>query len=355
MFEKINTNDVTSNLEGNLPATTATWSNNQIGKYISRKNATILKNVFSATANGSGKVFYQPNEFTIFQDSYAFKFIENNIKTEKIHPIIVATLNKIFSQYNWANKSNWNKIKNEKIQLPIKNNKIDFEFMENFVTELEAQRVTELEAQRVTELEAYLTVTNLKDYQLTVEEKIALENFENIKWGKYRIIDLFSVNSYKKRFDANKITLLANGGYPYIVRTALNNGLKGYIDENIKYLNDGNTISFGQDTTTMFYQEKQYFTGDKIKILKSKFDRFGKKNAHFILASMAKSFSSFSWGANSYSVAIIENQIINLPIYNSKIDFEYMETLISAIQKLVIKDVVEWTDKKIKLTKQVIN
>ena len=164
---------------------------------------------------------------------------------------------------------------------------------------------------------------------------------------------MFSVNSYKKRFDANKVTILSSGGNPYIVRTALNNGLKGYIDEDVSYLNDGNTISFGQDTATMFYQENPYFTGDKIKILKSKFEKFGRKNAHFMLASMTKSFSSFSWGANSYSISVIENQIINVPIKDGKIDFEYMETLISAIQKLVIKDVVIWADKKIELTKQV--
>ena len=32
-----------------------------------------------------------------------------------------------------------------------------------------------------------------------------------------------------------------------------------------------------------------------------------------------------------------------------------METLISAVQKLVIKDVVEYADRKIEATKQIIN
>ena len=120
MFEKIETKNVIRNNIGDLPATTAVLSNNQIGKYISRENATILKNVFSATANGFGKVFYQPYEFTILQDSYAFKFKNNDIDISKIHSFIVGILNKIYQKYNWGNKSGWAKIKQEKISLPVK-------------------------------------------------------------------------------------------------------------------------------------------------------------------------------------------------------------------------------------------
>mgnify|MGYP004524795659 FL=1 len=43
-----------------------------------------------------------------------------------------------------------------------------------------------------------------------------------------------------------------------------------------------------------------------------------------------------------------------LPVYDKDIDYEYMETLISAIQKLVIKDVVLYADRKINVTKKVI-
>lgn len=236
---------------------------------------------------------------------------------------------------------------NTKVFLPTKNGEIDFEFMESFVAELEAQRVAELEA--------YLIASGLNDYELAPEEREVLNKFEELEWEEFKISDLFSVNSYKKRFDANKVTVLPEGKYPYIVRTALNNGLKGYINEDTRYLNDGNTISFGQDTATMFYQENPYFTGDKIKILKPKMVNFNKNKAHFLLASMAKSFSSFSWGKNSYSVKVIENQLIQLPIKHGKIDYNYIETFITAIKKLVIKDVVKWTDKKIELTKDVVN
>ena len=150
---------------------------------------------------------------------------------------------------------------------------------------------------------------------------------------------MFDVLSYKQRFDANKVTLVENGGHPYIVRQGSDNGQKGVIDEDEIYLDDGNTISFGQDTATMFYQEKPYFTGDKIKILKPKMERFGKDNAQFFLATMRRSFSNFGWGTSSFSIEVIENQNITLPITeNNEIDFDFMESFIRELEEERIRE-----------------
>lgn len=111
-----------------------------------------------------------------------------------------------------------------------------------------------------------------------------------------------------------------------------NNGQRGFITEDELFLNEENTISFGQDTATMFYQENPYFTGDKIKILKSKDERFNKKNAQFFVLTMSKAFSSFSWGASSFNVKIIERQKIYLPIKNGEIDFDFMESFIAELE-----------------------
>lgn len=153
-----------------------------------------------------------------------------------------------------------------------------------------------------------------------------------MEWGEYRLGDLFEIYSSNKRFDANKVVILENGKFPYVVRTGLNNGIRGYINEDEKYLNNGNTISFGQDTATMFYQKIPYFTGDKIKILQSKDVRFSENNAQFLIPIMTKAFSSFSWGSSSFSVDIIKDQKIHLPTKNGKIDFEFMESFIAELE-----------------------
>lgn len=158
------------------------------------------------------------------------------------------------------------------------------------------------------------------------------EKLQAVKWGEYKLGDLFDVDSYTKRFDANKVVIKEKGEYPYIVRTSINNGQKGYIDEDHQYLNKGNTIAFGQDTATMFYQEKPYFTGDKIKVLKPKLGRFNKSNAQFFLVAMRKPFELFSWGTSSYNVEIIKKQRIVLPVKDDKIDFDFMESFVAELE-----------------------
>ncbi|MBC1537727.1 restriction endonuclease subunit S [Listeria seeligeri] len=159
------------------------------------------------------------------------------------------------------------------------------------------------------------------------------QNFKSSggKWVDFQIGALFDIETSKKRFDANKVKLSVSG-YPYVVRTSLNNGIKGYLEEEFEFLNDGNTISFGQDTATMFYQKEPYFTGDKIKIMRAKFSDFNSLIAIYLIATMTKAFSSFSWGSSSFSVEIIKKQIVSIPVLNDKIAFSYMEKVIKTLE-----------------------
>lgn len=169
------------------------------------------------------------------------------------------------------------------------------------------------------------------------------ERLKKVKWGEYKLGDLFHILSSKKRFDANKVTLIENGGHPYVVRQSTQNGKKGNIDKDSQYLNPGNTISFGQDTATMFYQQEPYFTGDKIKILKPKYSRFGKKNAQFFLAAMRKTFYSFSWGSSKFNVKTLKKQIVKLPIDdNGFINFDFMESFIEELQTESIAQLADY-------------
>ncbi len=273
-------------------------------------------------------------------------------------------------KFGYENMCSWAKIKNDKVILPLKPTAntqtlkdIDFHFMEKFIAELEQCRLAELEA--------YLKATGLSNTTLSSDEENALNLFNGknsggggntpcgLMWQSFRLGDLFEVLPYKKRFDANKVNIYASktkDTYPYVVRTSLNNGIRGYLKENTNFLNAGNTISFGQDTATMFYQEKPYFTGDKIKILRCKNPNFNKINALFFITSLTKAFRNFSWGSASFSVSIIENQNISLPTNpHGKIDFNFMRTLINALMKQTIQGVAEYCGAKIQATKEVIN
>ena len=66
----------------------------------------------------------------------------------------------------------WKIAKNCIVELPTKDGEIDFDFMESFVAELEAQRVAELSA--------YLTVSGYDNYELSAEELSALQRFTEL-------------------------------------------------------------------------------------------------------------------------------------------------------------------------------
>jgi len=342
-------------VHNSYPYVVRTTQNNGIRGYIIEDELYANDENTLSFAQDTFSVFYQKQKYFTGNKVKVLKAKFDN-QNERIMQYLTASFQKALSTFTWGIGSTVETIAKTKIQLPIKNGKINFSFMEKFIAELEAEHLAELEAEHLAELEAYLVATGLKDYTLTAKEQQVLDDFENgkIKFKEFNIGELFEINSYKKRFDANKV-VISEVGKPYIVRTSLNNGVRGYINEDEIYLNDGNTISFGQDTATMFYQEQPYFTGDKIKIVKSKDDRFNKKNGLFFIATMTKSFSSFSWGSSSFNVKIIENQLISIPIQNQKPDYIIMETFISAIQKLVIKDVVLYSEQKISTTKNVVD
>ena len=51
---------------------------------------------------------------------------------------------------------------------------------------------------------------------------------------------------------------------------------------------------------------------------------------------------------------VVKDLYIELPTKDGEIDLAFMELLISAIQKLVIKDVVQYTDEKVEATKMIV-
>ncbi len=161
--------------------------------------------------------------------------------------------------------------------------------------------------------------------------------------------DLFTIETPKLRINANTITVYDYPkGYPYVVRTSQNNGIRGYIEFDEKYLNPANTISFGQDTATMFYQERPYFTGDKIKILTLKCDKLNHRTAVYLLTSMRKAFSLFAWGQSKFNVTAIGEVKFYLPILcdsESKnkcnlddIDWDYMQDRIRELEQDRIRE-----------------
>lgn len=60
---------------------------------------------------------------------------------------IIVSIDKVIkNKYSYNNKATKVELKNTIINRPTKNGKIDFEFMESFIAELETERIAELDA-----------------------------------------------------------------------------------------------------------------------------------------------------------------------------------------------------------------
>lgn len=122
--------------------------------------------------------------------------------------------------------------------------------------------------------------------------------------------------------------------HPYVARGSSNNGIRGYVDLDTKYLNEANSISFGQDTATVYYQKNAYFTGDKIKIMVLKQEELDELTACYLIAAIRKSFMFFSWGNTSFSEKVINSTKIYLPVDKfSQPDYNYMRARVRELEQ----------------------
>ncbi len=275
---------------------------------------------------------------------------ENLNRTNQM--FIIASIDRVIkNKYSYNKKATKIELKNTIITLPTKNGKIDFDFMESFISELEAERIAELEA--------YLTVTGLKDYTLTVDEEKVLAEFENIEWGEFKIGSLFdklNLRTLKKPFDklSDTSNIQTNEfNLPLVNAKFGNNGIMFYGRE--KDFDSAemtiDVISNGAIATGTVYAQP-YKTGIlwDAYLLKPKVVDISKQKLLFFTTSLEKSIKlKFGWD-NKAVWSKVQHQLVSLPTQNNQPNYEIMNTLISAIQKLVIKDLVLYVDKKIVTT-----
>ena len=244
-----------------------------------------------------------------------------NKQKDRLLSVLVRDVDKVFQ--------------NIKVQLPTQNEKINFDFMENFVAELEA----------------YLSAAGLKDYTLTTEEVRALEAWETeqvnfVKFAFREIFDNIKQGRRLKKDDQKP------GDIPFVMAGVTNTGVVNHISNPV--------ASFPENSITLdifgnaFYRSYPYGAGDDTGVYWISENGLLKEAMLFLTAAMQKAVEGkFSYGKKLRSSQSL-NIKMSLPSENGKPDYAYMQTLISAVQKQVIKDVVHYADEKIAATKTVI-
>ena len=226
---------------------------------------------------------------------------------------------------------------------------IDFDFMESFIRELEEERIRELEEERIRELSAYLTVSGLSDATLTEREKLALQNFDTLEWKEFRYDEIFNHIEQGRRLKKDDQKA---GNIPFVMSGVTNTGVVNYISNPVaSFPANSLTVDIFGNT---FYRSFAYGLGDDTGAYWSDEKEYSKEEMLFFTAAIGKSLAGkYSYGHKLRSSQSLGFKML-LPVRDGAPDYAAMQDFISAVQKLVIKDVVKYAEDKINATKKVV-
>lgn len=250
----------------------------------------------------------------------------------------------------------WKVAKNCILSLPITpENKIDFDFMEAFIRELEEERIRELAA--------YLKVSGFDNYKLSKCESEALAHFNELKWKEFRIGDLYNkIELHNLNFDKKKDTSSEKSEkytLPIVNAKHGENGIMFYGDKNI-FDSEEMTIDIVQNgavaTGDVYPQPQRTGVLWDAYLIKSIKHKDSRESLFYFTATIQKSIKQKFCYEFKATWERVKEEMISLPVTSDDSpDYAFMETFISAVQKLVIKDVVLYADKKIAATKQAVH
>ena len=285
-----------------------------------------------------GTAFYQKENFSA---SDHVEILRPKFKiNEKVALYFATLLNRMARvlDYSYGKKRSQKALKNEKILLSTLGGEINFSFMEKFIEELDA----------------YLAVTGLKNYELTDAEKSALAKFDEFdKWGgvakEFNLKKLFGSSTRGKRLKSSD---RLDGNLPFVTAGEADMGISAFISNDVEIFKE-NTITIDMFGSSK-YRNYKYEADDHVAVVHT--ENLPKHAAIYVATAIHKvaNAGQFSYARNFYAKDADELNIL-LPVLNGEICYEFMNDFIKAIEKLVIKDVVLWADKKIETTKKVVN
>lgn len=317
---------------------------------------TFKKNTI--TVDMFGNAFYRPFDYKMVTHARVFSLMANFSFTERQGLFLANSFSYLSNEFGFDNMCSWEKIKTKSIRLPYKDGKIDFDFMESFIAELEAQRIAELSA--------YLKVSGFDNYELSGEELEALQRFAKLdddNWGTYTVGNLFEKVATKKLpYKAKELPKQPTDDYvlPCLTSSFQNQGLNYYAPkEGATVISNVISLPSNSDVYRAYYQSRDFTVlSDSYAIQWKLAENKPTPNQYLFMVMCINKVTDlpiYSYKNKLGGWNVVKHKDIRLPEKNGKIDFAFMEAFISAMKKIAIKDVVDYSDAKINATKKVVS
>ena len=143
-----------------------------------------------------------------------------------------------------------------------------------------------------------------------------------------------------------------SGTIPFVMAGTTNTGVVNYISNPVaSFPKNSITIDIFGNT---FYRNYDFGAGDDTGVYWNDEKEYSKEIMLFCATAMEKSlFGKFSFGKKLRSSQSVDFKMF-LPSTQGVPLYAYMEVFIRAVQKLVIKEVVQYADRKITATREVV-
>ncbi|WP_320723216.1 restriction endonuclease subunit S [Enterobacter sp. 262D3] len=344
-------------IEGTLPFVTAGEANTGISAWIGNDVEVFSKNTITIDMFGSAK--YRNYEYGA-DDHVAVVHTEH--LPSQVVMYITAAVNKSShaGQFDYSRNFYASDADELVIQLPIINSngktEIAFDFMNTYIATLKTERFNTLNA--------YLRASGLNDYILTESEQATLNKIETVPLGAFKIKTLFEkLNlknnnpSFEKFLDTSTFPT-GEFNLPLVNAKLGNNGIMFYGREedfdSAEMTID--VVSNGAVATGTVYAQP-YKTGVlwDAYLLKPIVNDINKEKLLYLATSLQKSIrTKFGWEDKAVW-SKVQHEIITLPIKpDNTPDYDFMADFVKAMQKVVIKNVVDYVNQTITAQQQVV-
>ncbi len=265
-----------------------------------------------------GFVSFQPYSFIATDHVEKISLKNNTVINKYLGEFIVRVITSAtFSKYGYGYKFSQNRIKKQKILLPVNSKgEPDYVFMEQFMRQKEQEKIDKFQnyiAKRIEQVKDFKTIKPLNQ----------------IEWGEFFLNQIFTEIQRGRRLkkDDHK-----RGRMPYISSSAMNNGIDGLVNnkERVRIFKNCLTIANSGSVGATFYQPFSFVASDHVtKLENDSFNEF----IYLFISSITKRLSEKYSFNREINDARIQKEKILLPINKKRQpDYDYMENYIKKLE-----------------------
>ncbi|MDY4474599.1 restriction endonuclease subunit S, partial [Mitsuokella sp.] len=366
-------------VNNDTPVLTASTKNRGFACYASRVDTnSTSRNVISIVEKGTGKAYYHSADFAIASGVYVIQPKCKAIQCDEVGLFFETCINKAikYACFSWFIPARFPDVSDLYITLPVnKNGEIYYEYMISLMHDVIVQRSVDIEHKFNDIINMYLKETVLKNFELTEEDKEVLIKFigndgvtkqdvlklisgftpekkpELIKYKIFKVKDFFEIQKTKS-YDSY---YLNNGNqYDYVTRSVSNRGVISHTNKiDAEGINPSGTFSLELMNCTFFYRENEWYAGQFVRVVKPK-----NKKICECWQFWETLLNSISSNLKSVLVRDIDETFLNseilLPVTPSgEPDYDLMTKFITAIEKIVIKDMAKKIEQEQQCLRQI--